>query len=149
MERKNPFAPEPKTVPSVRNPVLEQIARRVSVLEVTEAPVRAQTRMIVRERRPSDAPTLAPPPPAPLAPEGVTEGDPATPRPSMSEAAVPRVVADFAFIRVLPLGPREGFLLAHVDGASNLRTLVDVTGMTELEVTLIVERLVELGVIEV
>ena len=52
-------------------------------------------------------------------------------------------------IRLLPLGPRDGFLLAHIDGASDLRTLVDVTAMTELEVTLIVERLIELGVVEV
>lgn len=136
MQRKNPFAPEAKTVRSVRNPVLERNVRRASPPEVVD--LAGQSGAYPRA---SDAPTLSPPPP--------DEIDPETPRPSMPPHAVPRVVADAAFIRVLPLDARDGFLLAHVDGASDLRTLVDVTGMTELEVTSIVEKLLELGVVEV
>ena len=141
MERKNPFAPEPKTVPSVRNPMLENVARRVATLEVSEAP-RTETSAL---ERPSSVPTVMPPSPEAI----ILELDAATPRPRMSASATPRVVADPVMIRLLPLGPRDGFLLAHIDGASDLRTLVDVTAMTELEVTLIVERLIELGVVEV
>lgn len=145
MERRNPFAPEPGTAPSVRNPVLEQMVRRAPSLEVTDEPPRAQTGTVPRASRPSEVPTIAPPPAA--GPE--TDAEPSTVRPRMSDAAVPRVVADLAFIRALPLGPREGFLLAHLDGVSDLRTLMDVTGMAELEVTSIVEKLTELGVVEV
>ena len=74
---------------------------------------------------------------------------PSTPRPRMSLETVPRVVADASFIRTLPLGPRDAFLLAHLDGANDLRTLVDITGMTRLEVSMILEKLVDLGAIQV
>ena len=39
--------------------------------------------------------------------------------------------------------------MAHLDGKSDLRTLLDVTGMTRLEVSMILEKLADLGVIEV
>ncbi len=143
MERKNPFAPEPKTVPSVRNPMLENVARRAAALEVSETPPRTRSQTALQ--RPSSTPTALPPSPEAI----VLELEATTPRPRTPASAIPRVVADPVMIRLLPLGPRDGFLLAHIDGASDLRTLVDVTAMTELEVTLIVERLIELGVVEV
>lgn len=104
MQRKNPFAPEAKTVRSVRNPVLERNVRRASPPEVVDLACR---------------------PTGPARRRGC----------SLHPSAPTR--------RARRLPPR------HVDGASDLRTLVDVTGMTELEVTSIVEKLLELGVVEV
>ena len=140
MERKNPFGPEEKTAPSTRNPVLEGKRGRaaVAVLEIPTPPIErpiSRTEIVRAEaktiRLTDDA------------------AGPSTPRPRMSLETVPRVVADASFIRTLPLGPRDAFLLAHLDGANDLRTLVDITGMTRLEVSMILEKLVDLGAIQV
>lgn len=139
MERKNPFGPEEKTAPSTRNPVLEAQPGRVAVavVDVPTSPVQhSQTRR-----------AFSPP----SHEERLTDdtAGPSTPRPRLSLEAVPRVVASASFIRSLPLGPRDAFLLAHLDGESDLRTLVDITGMTRLEVSTILEKLVDLGAIQV
>lgn len=142
MHRKIPFAPESKTTPSMRNPALERALRDSQVsVQVTEAAVRpaaSHTRLAAARDDDDDLVEYLGP-----------GAERATPTPRIPPAARPRIVVDLAFIRALPLGPRDGFLLAHVDGASDLRTLVDVSGMTELEVTDIIERLLELGVVEV
>ena len=140
MERKNPFGPEEKTVPSTRNPVLEGKGRRAAVA-VVEIPTPAVERTVSRtELVHAEAKTIR-----------LTDdaAGPSTPRPRLSFETVPRVVADASFIRTLPLGPRDAFLLAHVDGENDLRTLVDITGMTRLEVSMILEKLVDLGAIQV
>jgi len=136
---KNPFGPEEKTAPSTRNPILEARPTRPAVA-VVEAPAAAK---VVRRA----------PPPAPPTPEftaRLTDDavGPSTPRPRVSLEAVPRIVANAARIRSLPIGPREAFLLTHVDGIGDLRTLIDVTGMTRLEVSMLIEKLIDLGAIE-
>ena len=47
----------------------------------------------------------------------------------------------------LPLDSRAAFVLMHVDGKTNLRTLIDVTGMIPDEIVVILERLLELHAI--
>jgi hypothetical protein len=137
LERKNPFGPEDKTAPSSRNPVLEARARR-SAVSVVEIPTpRAEPS---RKRAGVEAETIR------LTDDAV---GPSTPRPRLSLEAVPRVVVDAVFIRALPLRPREAFLLAHLDGKNDLRTIVDITGMTRLEASIILEKLVDLGAIQV
>lgn len=121
MARKNPFGPEEKTAPSVRNPVLEARLGRAAVAVVEAKTIRLT----------DDA------------------AGPSTPRPGLSLETVPRILASASFIRSLPLGPRDAFLLAHLDGANDVRTLVDITGMTRLEVSMILEKLVDLGAIQV
>lgn len=146
MERKNPFGPEAKTAPSQRNPALERSPAREAVAVVEVAPPSSSSTPTNQARPAFSAVDLT------EGFEGRPTDDtagPSTPRPRLSLDAVPRVIADVAFIRVLPLGPRDAFLMAHLDGKSDLRTLVDVTGMTRLEVSMILEKLADLGVIEV
>lgn len=76
------------------------------------------------------------------------EGVP-TPRPRLALDAVPRVAMSTAELRSLPLDHRAGFLLAHVDGATDVRTLIDVCAMPNDELLSIVERLLALQVLEV
>jgi hypothetical protein len=147
LDRKNPFGPEEKTAPSVRNPVLEARPARgaVAVVEVPTPPAQvSQTRRAFTppeaELARADAQTIRPTDDA---------AGPSTPRPRLSLETVPRIVVSFSIIRSLPLAPRDAFLLAHVDGKSDVRTLVDITGMTRLEVSMILEKLVDLGAIQI
>lgn len=142
MAGKNPFGPEDKTAPSRRNPVLDAKPTRpaVPVVEVATPP----------------ASFVVPPPPSlDLPPAGHARrptddtAGPSTPRPGLSMETVPRIVMSPARIRALPLDPRDAFLLTHIDGDSDLRTIIDVTGMTRLEVTRVIEKLADLGAIEV
>ena len=148
MERKNPFGPEQKTAPSVRNPVHEAKPGRaaVAVVEVPTTPTAAQS-----QTRPAFSATRAELARAEAMTIRLTDdaSGPSTPRPRLSFETVPRIVGSASFIRTLPLGPRDAFLLAHVDGTNDLRTLVDITGMTRLEVSMILEKLVDLGAIQV
>jgi hypothetical protein len=139
LERKNPFGPEEKTAPSTRNPVLEAKPARVAVAVVEVPSPPAQTSQSQMRAR-AETNTIR------LTDDAV---GPSTPRPRLSLEAVPRVVASASFIRKLPLGPRDAFLLAHLDGENDVRTLVDITGMTTLEVSLILEKLVDLGAIQI
>lgn len=140
MERKNPFGPEEKTAPSTRNPVLEGKRGRAAVA-VVEVPTPPHERAVSR-------PEIARPGTMTIRLTDDAAG-PSTPRPRLALETVPRIVADASFIRSLPLGPRDAFLLAHLDGHSDLRTLVDITGMTRLEISMILEKLVDLGAIQV
>lgn len=143
---KDPFGPEEKTTPSVRNPILEQPPKRESV-EVVEVDAPSATSKRPKAVIAAERPT-APPPPPPFPRPTDDAAGPSTPRPQLSPDAIPRVVADAAFIRLLPLEPRDAFLLTRIDGASDLRALLDVTGMSRLEVFRVLEKLVDLGVVE-
>jgi hypothetical protein len=143
LERKNPFGPEERTALSVRNPVLEAARKRGAgaVVDVNAPPIAVA----------SDATPTRPPPGSPDELEVRRTHDtagPTTQRPRLPSQAVARIVMNVSRIRALPIGPREAFLLAHVDGSSNVHTLVDITGMTPLEVVRILERLTDLGAIE-
>jgi len=60
---------------------------------------------------------------------------------------VPRVVRARADLASAPIGPREAFLLALVDGSTSVQGLVDVAAMPEAEVVQILERLRRLGIV--
>lgn len=64
-----------------------------------------------------------------------------------SLSSVPVLEKSVEEIVKLPLDHRAGFVLAHVDGTSNLETLLDVVPLSESEVLGLVESLVALGVI--
>lgn len=146
LDRKNPFGPEEKTAPSVRNPVLEAMPERAAVAVVELAPPPRDVRgarpafaLEDAERERANARTIR---------RTDDTAGPSTPRPGLALETVPRLVAGAAFVRALPLGPRDAFVLAHLDGESDLRMLVDITGMTRLEVSMIIEKLVDLGAVE-
>lgn len=61
---------------------------------------------------------------------------------------VPRVRVPDHEIRWLGLDHRQGFLLSRLDGASTIEDLVDLSGMTRLEVLRTLVELVEAGAIE-
>lgn len=70
-----------------------------------------------------------------------------TPRPRVPLSSVPlRILADHELL-TLPLDHRAGFVLSHVDGATDIRTLIDVCGMTHDELVAVVDRLISLGAI--
>lgn len=85
--------------------------------------------------------------PAPAAEEDVGESGIPTPRPKLSLAAIPRRAMGEAEMRSLPLDHRAGFVLAHIDGLTNMRTLLDVCGMSHDVLVGVVERLLALRVI--
>jgi hypothetical protein len=60
---------------------------------------------------------------------------------------VPRLVAPLHELRNLSLNHQAGFVLSHVDGVSTLEVLLDVCAMPRLDALLLVEKLVEYGVI--
>ncbi len=69
----------------------------------------------------------------------------------LSLDAVPRVILDRAEVQKLPIDHRAGFLLAHIDGASSLGTILEVmdaSGMMQSEATAIIESLLAFGAIE-
>ena len=63
----------------------------------------------------------------------------------MTAVAV-RTVSDGQLLS-LPLDHRAGFVFSHVDGSTDLRTLIDVCGMTHDELVAIVEQLLALRAI--
>jgi|GEM_PF-2296085 len=94
-----------------------------------------------------EAPTL---PKRPREP-GFLEEDPEdgvpTPRPKMPMSSIAERVASDRELLTLPLDHRDGFVLSHIDGTTDVRTLIDVCGMTHDELVAVVERLVALHVI--
>lgn len=70
-----------------------------------------------------------------------------TPRPRLALTCVARRIVDEKEMLALPLDHRAAFVLMHIDGKTNLRTLIDVTSMPPEEVVALVERLVELRAI--
>jgi len=80
-------------------------------------------------------------------PEPDSSGVP-TPRPRLPMSLVPKKLMDDRKVLSLPLDHRAGFVLAHIDGVTNIRTMTDVCGMTQDELSEVVERLVDLKVIK-
>jgi hypothetical protein len=139
----SPFGVEPGTQPSASNP-FPPSGKHPSVRDpgqaVTEAP-RVSTSRALRPPRPA-------PPPAP----SFAEDDEAasTPRPvsgGIALESVPRLVRRPQSLIGLPLDHKTGFVLALIDGETNVQTLIDVAGMPPVEVVSTIERLVELGVV--
>jgi curved DNA-binding protein CbpA len=62
-------------------------------------------------------------------------------------ARVPRLVEGVDLTK-LPLTPLEGFVVSRIDGQSSLSLLGDLTSLDEDQVTVVVARLMELGVVE-
>lgn len=61
--------------------------------------------------------------------------------------SVPVLAVDQAELMTRPLDHRAGFVLAHVDGATTLESILDIVPMPEGEVLAVVEALVALGII--
>jgi hypothetical protein len=62
-------------------------------------------------------------------------------------SCVPRLAVTPQELALLPLDHREGFLVACVDGVSTIETILDVSAMPAEEALLILESLVERGVL--
>lgn len=58
---------------------------------------------------------------------------------------VPVVVKSALELRALPLDPRAGFVLTHIDGNTDLESLIDLTGLPEQETLAIIASLLSLG----
>lgn len=69
------------------------------------------------------------------------------PKLGWSLSSVPVLARAQAEIMKMALDHRAGFFLAHVDGMSNLETILDLVPLPEGEVLALVESLVALGVI--
>jgi hypothetical protein len=61
-------------------------------------------------------------------------------------AVAERVVSDHELV-TLPLDHRAGFVLSHIDGTTDLRTLIDLCGMSHEELVAVVDRLLALRAI--
>jgi hypothetical protein len=82
-----------------------------------------------------------------LANEKPPTSGPPTLRPRMPMSCVPRRCMSKGEMLKLPLDHRAGFVLAHIDGATNIRTVIDLCGMPDTEVVTLLERLLALRVI--
>ena len=71
----------------------------------------------------------------------------APPKLGWSLSSVPVLAREQTEIMKMALDHRAGFFLAHVDGESNLETILDLVPLPEGEVLALVESLVALGVI--
>ena len=69
------------------------------------------------------------------------------PKLGWSLSSVPTLARPQSEIMKMALDHRAGFFLAHVDGESNLETILDLVPLPEGEVLALVESLVALGVI--
>jgi len=161
------FAPEPSTRPSSSNPLRSgkhpsfrepppveevDIARALNTLEPkprTEPPGTGPRRRYSAERETARKPTEWDVEP-PKDPRAEPDDDaPPTPRPQVKLAHVPRVVMHEVEILHLPLAPRTGFLLSHIDGKTSVQTIIDIAAMDTKEVLRILDELLLFGVINV
>lgn len=62
---------------------------------------------------------------------------------------VPRIVRTKDEIAEAPIDHRAGFLLAHIDGVTDVQGLVDIAGMPESDVHEILDRLRRLGIVTI
>ncbi len=74
------------------------------------------------------------------------EGIPTSPRMIALGAVPKRIVRDSELLN-LPLDHRAGFVLAHIDGSTDLATLIDVCGMTHDALVALLQQLLSLRVI--
>jgi hypothetical protein len=67
--------------------------------------------------------------------------------PPVALSSIPKQVMPNDELVTLPLDHRAGFLLAHMDGATSLRTIIDISGMPQNELTNLIEVLLAFNVI--
>ena len=60
---------------------------------------------------------------------------------------IPVLAVPLAELQVLPLDPRAAFVLSRIDGVSNVEMILDVCAMKWDEALLILDELIDLGVI--
>jgi hypothetical protein len=78
--------------------------------------------------------------------EDPVEGVP-TPRPKMPLTGIPFRVMSERELFSLPLDHRAGFLLANIDGATSIQTIIDLCGMPHDETVELISRLIDLRVV--
>lgn len=61
--------------------------------------------------------------------------------------AIPKRIVEDRELLTLPLDHREAFVLSHIDGATDVRTLIDVCAMTQDELVAVIQRLLSLSAI--
>jgi hypothetical protein len=66
----------------------------------------------------------------------------------IARSAVPWLAMTYDELRALPLDPRMAFVLSRVDGRSNVEIILDLTSLPADETLDVLDRLVELGAIE-
>jgi hypothetical protein len=100
-----------------------------------------------------DAPAEATSPAAKLANESQSGfADPASTQRELPSAGdyfsrIPKLAVSADAMKLLVLDHREGFLVSRVDGKSTIETILDVSAMSAEEALMILESLVERGVL--
>lgn len=61
--------------------------------------------------------------------------------------SIPKRIVEDRELVTLPLDHRAAFVLSHVDGKTDVRTLIDVCAMTHDELVAVIERLLSLRAI--
>ncbi len=64
-------------------------------------------------------------------------------------SGVPRVLPDLAQISGQPLSPEEMFLVSRIDGTWDLKSIIDISPLGELDALRLMKRLLDRGIIEV
>jgi len=139
--RSDPFGAESPTQPSGILP-LQKSGRHSSYRDPIIEEVVPPTRE--RRRHSSDRETIRKP-----TTWDVEEEAAATPRPRVAFTHVPRVIMHETEIVNLPLRAQTGFILGHIDGKTNVQTLVDIAGMAAEDVLRVLDELLLFGVISV
>jgi hypothetical protein len=67
---------------------------------------------------------------------------------SMKPDKVPVLLRDFSELTAEALHPQEGFLLSRINGSWDLKSIIDISPLGEIEALLIMKRLVDRGIIE-
>lgn len=77
----------------------------------------------------------------------ITSELPLPPSVRLTTQSVPVLAMTAAQMRGMPLDHRAGFILSHVDGVSSVETILDVSGMPGDEVLLLLQALLDKGII--
>lgn len=67
---------------------------------------------------------------------------------SMKPDKVPALLRDFSELTTEELKPEEGFLLSRINGTWDLKSIIDISPLGEVEALLIMKRLLDRGIIE-
>jgi hypothetical protein len=67
---------------------------------------------------------------------------------SMRPDKVPVLLRDFSELTAEELHPEEGFLLSRINGSWDLKSIIDISPLGEVEALLIMKRLLDRGIIE-
>ncbi len=138
------FDEEQPTQPSATSPL--RSGRHKSFREPSIEEVNPPARTQARRRYSSEQPTVRRPTPSDL--EEDEEAAP-TPRPRVLFTHVPRVIMHETELVLLPLRAPAGFILGHIDGKTNVQTLIDISGMETQEVLRLLDELLLFGAISV